>query len=275
MTRPRHPGPPQAQRRVVAVSSLRETTLRLDAGIPLHRALVRAFAAADCDSGWLRLRGVGVLRLAYVLPAASDGHHAAWYSEPQSLTAPGRILDAGLVWGRRDGAGFAHCHGLWAEAGGEPAMGHLLAAETVLERAAEVRAWLLPEARFDAAPDPETGFTLFQPVQTAPARAPQAALLRVAPGEDLPGAVTAAMRDLGWRAATVEGLGSLEMVHLTDGRSMQSEATEILVTAGTATPDASRMEVEVVGLGGTRLGGRLEPGANPVLITAELVLRAC
>ena len=255
----------------------REARLTLRAGRPLDTAIAEAFAEHDADSGWLRLDGLAVASLAYVLPDHAPGTgQVAWYSDALHPGA-GTILRAGMIWGRRDGAGFGHCHGLWSAAtdadGALPRMGHLLAASTTLAADRQVPALLFAEARFDASPDAETGFTLFSPVPTGPApdRA-EAALLRICPEEDLALAVSAAVAELGWKGAQVEGIGSINEVRLRDGRVLPSYATEFLISEATAGPQHAQIALDAVGLGGATASGAIAEGDNPVLITAELVL---
>ncbi|UWR35690.1 hypothetical protein K3759_18525 (plasmid) [Sulfitobacter sp. W027] len=93
------------------------------------------------------------------------------------------IRKAGAHLGRRDGEIFAHVHGLWSEENGTRHAGHLLAEKTFLSTDHMVDIWVLEGAMFEAAPDAETGFTLFRPVRTTPVGAPNAVLGAIRPNE--------------------------------------------------------------------------------------------
>ena len=272
-----HPGPRSPERRRLVPTTAREARLTLRAGRPLDAAIAEAFAEHGADSGWLRLEGIAVAGLAYVLPDHAPGTgQVAWYSDPLEFGA-GMILRAGMIWGRRDGLGFGHCHGLWSAAtdpdGMPPRIGHLLAPDTTVAADVQVPALLFADARFDASPDPETGFTLFSPVATGPAPDDaDAALLRICPDEDLALAVSAAVAHLGWAGAHAEGIGSINEVRLRDGRVLPSYATEFLISDATAGPRDAKIALDVVGLGGATASGVVTQGDNPVLITAEIIL---
>lgn len=240
-------------------------------GIPMDQAIDEALAGAD--SAWISLaeaRG----DLSFVLPDhARDGLHAAWYSEEHHLLAA-TIHRAGIIWGRRDGQGFGHCHGLW---GGT--MGHLLLPRSRLAAPIRAQALIFHDARFDAENDPETGFSLFKPralTRAAPMEGdPDAALIRLAPHVDLADAVEAALVRLGWPAALLEGLGSLNTARFADGVLLDSHATEFLLRPGRIAPGQVSIDMDIVGIAGVRAGGLLTAAGNRICVTAELILSRC
>lgn len=259
----RHPGPADGPRLMLAGSRMEERVVTLAAGIPLETAIARALHGAD--SAWISFAGAhGDLR--FVLPdRATDGLHGAWYSTPRDA-ADTPLHRAGIVWGRREGRVFGHCHGLWGET-----MGHLLLDASRLTRPVQARAVLFPDARFTASEDTETAFTLFKP-EGAMNDHPDAALLRIAPHVDLCGAIGEAVRKLDWPRARVEGIGSLNTARFADGTLLDSHASEFLISNGVATGEEVEITIDIVGIGGIRAAGLLKTGANPVCVTAEIIL---
>lgn len=259
----RHPGPADGPRLMLAPSRAERRSATLAAGKPLEAAIAEALEGAD--SAWIAFADArGDLR--FVLPdRATDGLHGAWYSVPHDLPdAP--IHRVGIVWGRREGRVFGHCHGLW---GGT--MGHLLLDASRLTRPVQADVLLFPDARFTAEEDLETAFTLFKPAG-GPVGNADAALLRIAPHIDLCAGVTDAVRELGWPGARVEGIGSLNTARFADGAVLDSHASEFLISEGRVADSAADIAIDIVGIDGIRASGRLEPGRNPVCVTAELIL---
>lgn len=257
----RHPGPATGPRLMLSQSRVERRELALRPGIPLSQAIAETLEGAE--SAWLELADAkGDLR--FVLPdRASDGLHGAWYSAPHALTdAP--IHRAGILWGQRDGRGFGHCHGLW---GGT--MGHLLLDESRLTQPATAQAWIFPDARFVSEEDAETAFMLFKPQGEGRG---DAALLRVAPHVELAEGLRQALADLGWSAAGIRGLGSLNTARFAGGQLLDSHATEFLIRDGCVTAGTTKIDLDIVGIGGSRASGLLTPEGNRICVTAELIL---
>ncbi len=136
-----HPGPVAGERLAAVPCRVRPLRLKLQplAGETVLATLARAFADAGYAAGYACLEDVAMARMNYVIPAASpDDSHAAWYSATHEGGPGSRISRAGLHLGRRDGAPFFHCHGIWTPAGRSEAMGHLLPFEAELAGPVEV-----------------------------------------------------------------------------------------------------------------------------------------
>ncbi|MEM6824354.1 MAG: DUF296 domain-containing protein [Pseudomonadota bacterium] len=268
-----HPGPIASDRSHIVQTPGQSLSLTLAPGVPLDQAIAAAMADACCDSAWLEIEDAAVDRLTYVIPAeAPDRDQVAWYSDERHLGGPGRIDRLGMVVGRDSGASFLHGHGLWTPAGGSQAMGHVLAAKTVLAAPAKARGIGLDAARFDRLPDPETHFSLFHPVRTGPELGDHAAL-RLAPNQDFATALDGAVAQLGWEAAQVHGIGSLIGARFEGGHELSSIPSEFLVTHGTAGDPDAAAEIAIVGTDpADMLRGTLSRGDNPILITAEIIL---
>jgi predicted DNA-binding protein with PD1-like motif len=217
-----------------------------------------------------------------VIPAASPhALHAAWYSATFEPAGAVEIVRAGAIVGFRDGKRFIHCHGIWVTAEG-PRMGHMLAPDTKIVDPIEVTGIGMKDAAFQAIPDAETNFTLFEPV-TAPrgqagAGGQRTLLAKVRPNEDVSGAIESICSVHGIQAANVYGIGSLNEVRFTGGSYVKSYATEVLIRRGTVArvdgQPRARLEIDVVDMDGRIFSGEILRGDNPVCVTFELVIEA-
>lgn len=278
----RQPGPAAPERLVAVAGRGREVRLRLPAGRLLRDAVAEAFAAEGFAGGAVDVGGLALAPFAYVMPALSrTPDHAAYYSDtfhPEGVT---RIESGAMSVGRRDGAPFFHCHGLWREASGRRGGGHVLPEDAVLAQDAEIKGFGVDGALFEAAPDPETNFKLFGPVAAPLAgdgSGGACAVLRVRPNVDLHHALEGFCEAMGWRAARLRGgVGSTIGAAFEDGRVVERFATEVFVKAGSVSRSASRewtahIEAGLVDHTGDLAEGVLRRGDNPVLMTFELVL---
>src|SRR6478736_5397969 len=119
----------------------RAFSFTLAAGLPLLEAARRSFAEAGFAGGVLSMRGGGLGPFAYVMPALSKtGANAAFYSDTFRPAGIPQLKPGAMTLGERDGAPFFHCHGLWIEADGRAAGGHILPEETVVAEPFEVDA---------------------------------------------------------------------------------------------------------------------------------------
>ncbi|WP_027526904.1 PCC domain-containing protein [Bradyrhizobium sp. Ec3.3] len=278
----KQPGAPVAERIQWVEARGRAFAFRLEAGMPLLEAARRGFAAEGFAGGVLNFGHGALGPFAYVMPALSKtGENAAFYSDtfrPQGVT---RVKLGSLTLGRRDGAPFFHCHGLWTEADGRASGGHMLPEETVVAEPFEVAAFGIDGAMFTAEPDGETNFKLFGPVAAEPSGAhatSRAFALRLRPNQDFAGALEGFCREHGIARARIHGgVGSTIGARFTHGGVTEPFATELAITAGTIAPGGSgalqaALDVALVDYAGGLAEGRLIRGDNPVLMTMELVL---
>lgn len=263
-----HPGPPDPQRLRVLSCRAHPLRLRLRGGLPLDRAIALALRGAGFRAAWLEMADLPCARLAYVIPAPPPGDgRVAFYSATHHLGAGARILRAGLHVGL---GGAIHAHGLWSDGTGLR-MGHLRPEATILSRDGWIAGWGLDGAAFRRMPDPETGFTLFAPQplrRTRPGGRP-ARLVRLRPNLDLHGTLAATIRP----DEAVHGLGSLVGADLRGDPAVPGPAAEILIMDRAERRGGRALCLAAVGAEGVVARGRLE-GANPVCITAELLLVA-
>lgn len=269
--------------RVVAVEA-RGGAFRIDlaAGASLLENLRRGFAAAGFASGAARLDGVTLAPFAYVIPAPSPSpKHAAFYSETFRPVGVTRITAGALTFGQRDGAPAFHAHALWREADGRIAGGHVLPDDTIVSADARIEAFGLDGAAFVAVEDDETGFTLFEPRSRARAggdASSRAFALRLKPNQDFAAALEDFCAARGIAQARVwGGVGSTVGARFDDAPMVEPFATEGFVRAGRIAPDGrgrprAALDLGLVDLTGAVASGRLARGANPILMTFELVL---
>jgi predicted DNA-binding protein with PD1-like motif len=252
----------------------------LEPGQSVDAAIAKGFAASGCIGGFVTLRGGQCEPFRFVMPAASpDAHHAAWYSDTFAPEGPVEITRACAIVGQRDGKPFVHCHGIWETTEGTR-MGHMLAPDTMVAVPMEVTGIGLRGATFQALPDPETDFTLFEPLRVAEDRqepaGPRVLLAKVRPNEDISLAIEDICSSQGIGKANVYGIGSLNGVRFTDGGRVEAYATEVLIHEGRVEsahcrPRAS-LQIDVVDMEGQVSSGELVHGNNPVCITFELVI---
>lgn len=280
----KQPGAPATERIQWVEAWGRAFSFTLQPGLPLLEAARRGFAAEGFAGGVLNF-GCGALGpFAYVMPALSKtGENAAFYSDTYRPDGVTRTTLGSMTLGRRDGAPFFHCHGLWTEADGRTSGGHMLPDETVVAAPFAVDAFGVDGAMFSAEHDPETNFRLFGPVPAAMTGAPatrRAFALRLRPNQDVAVCLEAFCRQHGISHAKIHGgVGSTIGARFTHGGVIEPFATELAITAGTIKPGASGtpeavLDVALIDYTGGIAEGRLIHGDNPVLMTMELVLEA-
>lgn len=186
-------------------------------------------------------------------------------------------MDAGIICGSYNGEPFYHCHGQISDVNGKPAMGHLLPETCIPAHPVQVVGYGFLDACFSRVFDPQTGFELFIP--TGASEKPvkiQAELIRITLNIEISAPLIECCRKNGWSKASVHGLGSIIGAHFSDGRILDSFATELLITKGRVYLTDSTVEVSLditlVGFDGHFKSGVLKPQSNPVLITAEIAL---
>ena len=280
----KQPGPPVAERIQSVEVRGRAFTFTLEAGLPLLEAARRGFAAQGFASGTLNMRGGALGPFGYVMPAPSKtGENAAFYSDtfrPDGIT---QLKLASMTLGRRDGAPFFHCHGLWREADGRISGGHMLPEETFVAEPFEVEAFGIDGAMFTAEPDPETNFKLFGPVPAAAKgveTTSRAFALRLRPNQDFASSLESFCREHGIARAKIHGgVGSTIGARFADGGVIEPFATELAITSGIVAPASSgaleaALDVALIDYTGGIGEGRLIRSDNPVLMTMELVVEA-
>ncbi|TYL80483.1 PCC domain-containing protein [Bradyrhizobium cytisi] len=278
----KQPGAPVTERIQWVEARGRSFSFTLPAGLPLLEAARRGFAAEGFASGVLNFGRGALGPFGYVMPALSKtGENAAFYSDTYRPAGVTRTRLGSMTLGKRDGAPFFHCHGLWTEADGRASGGHMLPDETVVAEPFEVEAFGIDGTTFTAEPDPETNFKLFGPVVAASSGArttSRAFALRLRPNQDFAFCLEAFCKTHGIARAKIHGgVGSTIGARFTHGGVTEPFATELAITAGTIASGASgaleaALDVALIDYTGGIAEGRLIRGDNPVLMTMELVL---
>ncbi len=276
MRRCPQPGPPRAKARDSAPCMATPVLVPLGAEANLLNALGAWMLAEAFDGAMLTLADVPVTGLRYVLPDAStDPNFAAFYSPDHCLHGPGFIRSGQMTLGWRDGAPFAHCHGVFEDASGHLACGHLRVESCVLGAGAALTGHALHGATFEAQPCGETNFVLLTPVFLCKAKA-NAAIVKLSPNEEIGAALAAAASAHHLENVTVHGLGSLVGAVFEDGKTLERMETEFFFDRARVYAGNADLSITIVEAGGRRLSGRLAPGANAVLMTVEaLLLSGC
>ncbi|CAN7767891.1 hypothetical protein [Variovorax sp. LjRoot178] len=261
-------------------ASVRPVHVELPRGVTLLQGLADAVRAQGTTSAVFSLRDLTLAPMAFVMPALSDSpKYVAYFSQRYESSGAARIESGSITYGLRDGQPSLHCHATWIEADGHRRSGHVLAAESRVERPARIDAWMLDGAAFEVQPDAETNFSLLQVTPTAARPGGlEALVVRVRPNEDLCLALEAICAERNIRRGRIRGgVGSLIGSVFDDGRTVEPFVTEVFIRGGVIEPGtegALRAEVDVglVAHTGEIAEGRLARGKNPVLITFELVI---
>jgi len=282
MRRIDHPGPAAPERSTAVAGSPVPLRFMLEPGLMVDEAIAREMAASGCIGGFVAFKGGRCEPFRYVMPAASsDPRYAAWYSKTFEPAGSVDVRRACAIVGIREGKPFIHCHGIWDTIEG-PQMGHMLAPMTTVAEPIQVEGIGFRDATFEAVPDPETNFTLFEPVRAAGAdpAMPSARVLlaKVRPNEDISLAIEEICSRQGIARANVYGIGSLNGVRFVDGTRVDSHATEVLIQNGSVESAHGQprvqLVIDVVDMDGAIFSGKLVHGDNPVCVTFELVIEA-
>lgn len=272
----KHPGPPAAERERVAPCRAHRLSLTLPAGLNVNEAATGALAEAGFSSGFVRLDGVSIEPMRYVIPApAPDDAHVAWYSDTRAPEGVVTIEKASAIAGIRDGAPFIHCHGVWRAQDGVRRAGHLLPHDSVVAVEARVEAWGVEGAAFVARDDAETNFKLFSAEATDGGGNGQPALAcTIRPNGDISRAIEAVCARHVMADAEICGVGSLVGIDFTDGRHVPSYATEVVVVRGRVAAGVATLDVALADMDGAVHEGVLLRGQNPVCVTFEVLVVA-
>ena len=150
-------------------------------------------------------------------------------------------------------------------------MGHLLPFDSILAADCAVTGLGARDGWFEALPDDETAFTLFQPSGEGDPAA-RGLIARVLPGEDVITAIETLCAADDIAAARLHGVGSIDHVRFADGSRMDCHATELRLDGAELHNGRARVPIDVVDMGGRIARGVLTRGENPVGVTLEIVI---
>jgi predicted DNA-binding protein with PD1-like motif len=267
------PGPVLEPRVIAVPCRARHLRFTLPAGAILLDAIAAALGAGQ--SAVLHLQGGGFGPFHYVMPSfPASPTHAAFYSEAMRPDGVTELEHARVTYGIRDGAPWLHCHGFWTEADGRKSGGHVIPDDTTIAAPIAAEAWLLDGAGFVARHDPETNFILFAPEAAEPSNQGSGRFiaLRLRPNQDFCETLAAWCASRGIAKATVRGgVASTNGTIFDDGREYETFPTELFILSGEIGPSAD-IEIATINAIGERASGTIRPGANPILMTAELLM---
>lgn len=268
------PGPTHPIRIDCHQGTARELRFTLHPGTSLNEAVTAPLIQAGFQSAVVTIRDAPLNPFHYVMPGPpDDASHVAYFTAPVTPAGTSRIEQANATFGWAAGKPSIHCHAVWAEPDGQRRGGHILPHETIIAGPAEATAWGFTDLRLEAAADPETNFTLFQP--SGISRPGTALLARIKPNQDLVTAVESIAAAHGFRNADIRGsLGSLIGAEFADGSRVPDTATEVLIRQGSVRDGQAELDLLVVDRHGQLHQGRARRGANPVCITFDIVLIA-
>ena len=281
----RHPGRASVQRLQAVPATTRQLELALPPGRSLLEAVQFALAPFGAQSAVLSLQGGAFFPFAYALPALSKTpEHAVYFSDRLDADEPVQLEFACVTYGQRDGQPWLHCHAAWMQRDGARRCGHVLPEHALVCEPVKASVWLIEGAQFQVQPDTETHFSLFkpEPAGTGSTRlsAPTAWAVRLAPNIDVCTALEAICRQHGITDAVIHGgVGSTVGAVFEDGRVVEPFVTEVLIRSGRVQSGSdgepvAQIDVSLVDYCGGVHRGRLMHGANPVLVTFELLLVA-
>ncbi|POF33562.1 PPC domain-containing DNA-binding protein [Roseibium marinum] len=272
----RHPGPPTVPRRHVVSGFAEPLSFSLGKGAMLMSAIAEVMDAAGCDSAVVRLDGLVMGPYKFVMPDTSpDEEHVAWYS--QTHDGQGATLTQGTaIVGRRNGEWFLHCHAIWDDPQHGRRAGHLLPDQVTIGADYSGDGFRFEGGCFDVTADAETNFSFFRPRKLRDTPAVNAAIVSLAPHEDLSTAVAELSGELELGNALVLGIGSLIGADFSDGSSMESPISEVLLLNGArnAGPQGPVLPTFCVDPDGNFFEGNIVPGKAPICVTFEMILVA-
>jgi predicted DNA-binding protein with PD1-like motif len=293
-----HPGIPGTEPLTAVKSTLISAEITLQAGTTLMQSAIDALGTIGAKSAVMRLEGGAFMSFCYVMPALSDHpEHSVYFSQKYNVAGRVALETACLTYGERDGKPWLHCHAIWIEPDGARRCGHLLPESITICEPIQAFASILQQATYCVAPDAETNFSLFKPVENAlesqsAQPIPQSAqpihnertngqlafALRIAPNQDVCLTLESFCAQHGIDYATVlGGVGSTVGAVFDDNTIVEPYVTEMLIRQGSIRPDEygqprAALDISMVDYLGEISEGRLKRGENPVLVTFELVL---
>ena len=271
----RHPGAASEPRVLAQACTARRLTLRFQPGKPVLDAVAEALSSQGIDSAVIEMDMGSLAPLVYVVPAPSpDEAHAAWYSETRRPGGIGQIERLTMSFGRREGAPFIHCHGIWKHADGFRGAGHLIPHESAFGAEVEGTVYAISGAILDQQADAETNFPLLTPVPSGTLRNEEASavLLRIKPNTDIHAAIEDVARAHSFDHATLHGNCSLVGCDFADGSHMSSYASEAFLRSSYVKKGKATVDIGVVGMDGKIFQGIIARGGNVVCIACEILI---
>jgi len=279
-----HPGTPDSQRLFAVETRAIPVQTYLSSGQTLLSAVTSVAESFGLKSGAFALDGGSFTSFSYVMPALSKSpEHAVYFSETFHVPGTVALERATVTYGVRDGQPWLHCHALWVEPSGRRHCGHLLPDQIQVLTPIHLTGMGLDGAAFTVSSDAETNFSLFMPLRSTSELDKSVATfsafaIRLAPNVDFCTAleIFCAEHHI-QQARIVGGVGSTVGAFFQDGRVVEPFVTELLIRSGRIVKGSdgypqAELDIAMVDYKGGIAEGRLAKGANPILVTAELVI---
>lgn len=275
----RHPGPVSEPRILSHGGKLSRGEIRLQEGAVLMEAIAAELEACGIASAALEFRGLVLSPMKFVMPTFSRSpEHVAYYSETYARDEPVRVERGTATYGEKEGKPFLHGHILWHDSDGHQCGGHVLPFDCRIGEDCTIAFTGCREITMSARFDPETNFTLFQPLPGDLSEGGEFISAHVRPNEDLVTAIESICMQHGISRGRICSLiGSTVGARFEDGTSIDMIPTEILGLRGAIEArgeNAPRIDLEIAlidAAGGIHFG-RPTRGENPVLICAEIFI---
>ena len=256
--------------------------INLEVGVSLLDAIAGPLTEAKVSGAGIQFKNLQLWPMNYVMPAFSkSSEHVAYYSDTYSATEEIEITYANATFGIKNGHPFMHCHALWEE-GDRICGGHILSSDSIVSKPAKAIVYGTTTITMESLFDPETNFTLFNPIQNKEVKSLESdrkcVVATIRPNEDLLEAIETICKDHQISHAEIRsGVGSVIGARFEDGRSVNDIPTELVVLEGRVFTDCqgncrANVEVALIDAHGVVYKGQLARGLNPVLICFELVL---
>ena len=244
----------------------------LTPGLTLTDAVTAPLIAAGFQSAAIVIKNAVLAPFRFVMPGPPDSSaHVAYFSATVEPVGPVRIEQANATFGWSANAPIIHVHAAWTEADGRRRGGHILPSETIVAEPTDAIAWGFADIRVETAPDPETNFTLLQPVLQPGTGS--ALYARLKPNQDFISSLEKITKAAGLGNAVVRGsLGSLVGVTFIDEEGFNDPATEVFVREGFVRNGEASVSLTAVDFQGNIRSGWLKRNENAVCITFDLVV---
>jgi predicted DNA-binding protein with PD1-like motif len=268
------PGPVHPNRIDIVHGTARDVRYTLEPGRTLTDSVTAPLIAAGFQSATVVIKDAILSPFRFVMPGPPDSAaHVAYFSATEAPEGRVRIEQANATFGWSSGVPIIHVHAAWTESNGRRRGGHILPSETIVAEQAEAIAWGFPDIRIETASDPETNFSLLQPVVRPSAGT--AFYARVKPNQDILSSVEEMTAAAGLSNAIIQGsLGSLIGAVFTDGEGFDDPATEVFVREGFVRDGKASLSLTAVDSRGQVRSGWLRRNENAVCITFDVFAMA-
>jgi predicted DNA-binding protein with PD1-like motif len=268
----RQPGSAHPSRIDTVQGEAQELRYTLTPGLTLTDAVTAPLIAAGFQSAAVVIKNAVLAPFRFVMPGPPDSPaHVAYFSATVEPVGPVRIEQANATFGWSSKTPVIHVHAAWTEADGRRRGGHIIPNETIIAEPTDVIAWGFRDIRVETVPDPETNFTLLQPILQPGTGS--ALYARLKPNQDVISSLEKITQGAGISNAVVRGsLGSLVGASFIDEPGFDDLATEVFVREGFVRNGEASVSLTAVDFQGRVRSGWIKRNENAVCITFDVVV---